>query len=440
MFGTAIIEEPEYENYEKPLIDIWKTIAEEKFYAYQAKLELKQKLNREQQLYEYHTLIHFVHENNLKLSRQQMVMKNIYQQIYLSNAKDLRLYHKEIKKNERFLQYLAQENAIMEQEDYRSYQLREYHKELERETFEQELMLHEEQNQCEVDRFWGIDLFQKLLEQEEKRLLSDYLQYVKYLNQLMFRCQLISQRTENIRFTIEDMKLVADDTIIWDEDSEDDEDYIEDDNEDNNNNYNEMKNKEMKEKDEKNRIQQMLAEVRLSEQSINDSSMINVREGMQVIHGKIITPKAIAEIEQEEDDDDDDDDEINYNLHQVAKKQQQEQSSETKVTSSQFTFKQSSLSNILTNNNHPISSSKVSSSSKIPTTILSSNDSITSEATMITMSSTATMAKKVKHPLDSLTRYRRKLLHEFQRLAFIKFLKAEEFRHKLKIRMKTKFY
>jgi len=79
----------------------------------------------------------------------------------------------------------------MEYEDTRSFHYREYQAELIREEKERENMYNEEQEQCEVDKFWGIELFEKNLLQEERRLREFYAQRVKTLNQELVKMKVV---------------------------------------------------------------------------------------------------------------------------------------------------------------------------------------------------------------------------------------------------------
>jgi len=79
----------------------------------------------------------------------------------------------------------------MEYEDTRSFHYREYQAEQIREEKERENMYNEEQEQCEVDKFWGIELFEKNLLQEERRLREFYAQRVKTLNQELVKMKVV---------------------------------------------------------------------------------------------------------------------------------------------------------------------------------------------------------------------------------------------------------
>ncbi len=75
----------------------------------------------------------------------------------------------------RFEKYLECERDNMVYEDSRSYELRRYEFEVIQEYIEREEMYNEEKDQTEVDRFWGLDLYQRKLHEEEERLRKIYI-------------------------------------------------------------------------------------------------------------------------------------------------------------------------------------------------------------------------------------------------------------------------
>ena len=78
-------------------------------------------------------------------------------------------------------------------EDARSYQLRDYDWQCASEQREQEAMFNCELEQCEVDNFWGIDLFERRKNDEELRLRRAYEEKVARMNALLVRTTAIQR-------------------------------------------------------------------------------------------------------------------------------------------------------------------------------------------------------------------------------------------------------
>ena len=94
--------------------------------------------------------------------------------------------------------YFESERDIMISEDDRSYKLRHYNWECERIIRERENMFNEEREQTDVDRFWGLDLYELNLNNEEKRLRILYYQRVEELNKVLMKTKAI----KNIDFIL----------------------------------------------------------------------------------------------------------------------------------------------------------------------------------------------------------------------------------------------
>ena len=89
-------------------------------------------------------------------------------------------FDREERRRVRFEQYLESERENMVYEDARSYSLRTYEFEVIQQCIEREMMFNEEQDQIEVDRFWGLDLYQRKLHEEEERLRKLYIAKVSH--------------------------------------------------------------------------------------------------------------------------------------------------------------------------------------------------------------------------------------------------------------------
>ena len=85
-----------------------------------------------------------------------------------------RAYERQQRKEKRFQEYLANERNTMSFEDDRSHHLRFYLWERDREFLELEGMVIAETEQCEVDRFWGLDYQQECLAREEIKFRKVY--------------------------------------------------------------------------------------------------------------------------------------------------------------------------------------------------------------------------------------------------------------------------
>lgn len=87
----------------------------------------------------------------------------------------------------RYKKYMECEREHLMYEDNRSYKLRDYNWQVVHEHKEQMDMLTAEMEQTEVDRFWGVDLYERKQNEEEERLRKAYERKVHQLNQMMVR-------------------------------------------------------------------------------------------------------------------------------------------------------------------------------------------------------------------------------------------------------------
>lgn len=95
---------------------------------------------------------------------------------------EARRFDKEQRREARWQQYLAIEREHMTQEDHRAHAVRAYQEEIARETYERECMFNAECDQCEIDRFWGLEYYAQALQEEERRLRRFYHERVVQLN------------------------------------------------------------------------------------------------------------------------------------------------------------------------------------------------------------------------------------------------------------------
>lgn len=191
MFGVS----RDIEIDDTPAIDFWKIVAETQLGKIRELERLKKQKLREQELEEFNNMKNYVRERIIMMERYHSLQKHISEE-YEKN----RLYERELareeRRHQRFLKYLEYERSIMEYEDIRSYELREYDYELAREQIERENMFNEELEQCEVDKFWGIDHYYKNISHEEDRLNEFYIQRLKEKNKQLVEMRCIKKIPE----------------------------------------------------------------------------------------------------------------------------------------------------------------------------------------------------------------------------------------------------
>lgn len=156
---------------------------------------------------------------------------------------------REMRKEARFEAYLAAEREHMMYEDGRGYkvshsvafffsetgkanltyllitilriysmfispQLRDYDWQVLHEAAEREDMYNAECEQCEYDRFWGLDLFIRIQNDEEKRLRKVYEERVAHLNSMLVRTKAVK---ESKTFSFAKIGTLAEDFVYRDE-------------------------------------------------------------------------------------------------------------------------------------------------------------------------------------------------------------------------------
>jgi exonuclease VII large subunit len=178
MFGTP---DPWEEPDDLPDIHDWKATAVEIDAILQAQRDEFARRKRMEELATLQTMRNYVAEKTTIYQRREEQLRHMAEE-YEQNRILKRQYDREERRRERFERYLTKEREHMLYEDERSYQLRDYHFEVAREQQEREDMFNEECDQCEIDRFWGIDMFEKNIREEEQRLRAFYEQRVYEAN------------------------------------------------------------------------------------------------------------------------------------------------------------------------------------------------------------------------------------------------------------------
>ncbi|RYH13211.1 hypothetical protein EON65_36220 [archaeon] len=167
---------------EAPDIEQWKHEANDIASMLKRKREAQRRRERRQELQKFEELKDYVRERTVVLDRHQKQMERIAAQVETDRLAK-RAAEREVRKQERYAKYLEQERYMMQEEDKRSGEMRFHGFEKKREEFERIRMYDEEMEQCEVDRFWGIDYYENMMAQEEQRLRKFYEDRVKYKNE-----------------------------------------------------------------------------------------------------------------------------------------------------------------------------------------------------------------------------------------------------------------
>lgn len=178
LFGIPV---PQDHSHEKPMINIWKKIADEKHALFKERERLKEEERRRIAQQNLQTLKDYIQERLTVLDRQQDQMKAMQEEEELRRQQQ-RIFDKQERRRLRFAAYLQEERWHMEVEDARSHALRAYLEEIQRENMERENMFNAECDQREMDRFWGVDYFEECLRIEEQRLRAFYQARVIQLN------------------------------------------------------------------------------------------------------------------------------------------------------------------------------------------------------------------------------------------------------------------
>ena len=178
MFGTP---DPWEDPDDLPEIHNWKNTAVEIDEVLQARRDEIARRKRREELATLQTIRNYVTEKTVVYQRREDQLRHMAEE-YEQNRILKRQHDREERRRQRFMIYLEKEREHMMFEDERSYKLRAYEFELMREQQEREDMFNEECDQCEVDRYWGIDAFEANIRNEERRLREFYEQRVYEAN------------------------------------------------------------------------------------------------------------------------------------------------------------------------------------------------------------------------------------------------------------------
>lgn len=159
----------------------WRSIADRKANYYQARRDAQKAEQRREELRRYEELKDYVRERLIILDRHQKQMIRIAEQAEEDRLAK-RAAEKSARRAQRFAKYLEDERQRMVIEDRRSGEMRFLQYETVREAQERARMWEEECEQCERDRFWGLDYFENMMRREELRLRQFYEDRVRYKN------------------------------------------------------------------------------------------------------------------------------------------------------------------------------------------------------------------------------------------------------------------
>lgn len=179
----------EVDHGELPLIKVWKTKADQKIQEYHDRKEREAAEKREAELREYIKLKDYVNERTRLFRRREKQMELMSLQEEADRV-ERRKADKTRVKEEKFQKYLECERLSMTMEDEYSYKRRFFEWECDQIAREREDMFNAECEQTDIDRFWGFEVYERRINEEEKRLRHFYEQKVLRLNQ-----ELVVQKT-----------------------------------------------------------------------------------------------------------------------------------------------------------------------------------------------------------------------------------------------------
>lgn len=163
------------------IVHQWKVGVDESHEAYLARIAEEARLRRLREIQEHKELIIYINERSNILERKRNQMERMKEQKELDRV-EKRHAEKMSRREHKYQVYLSNERDLLTHEDDRSYKLRFYEWECRQEDREREDMYSEYLEQTEVDRFWGLELFERRLNAEEKRLREVYAKRVQYFN------------------------------------------------------------------------------------------------------------------------------------------------------------------------------------------------------------------------------------------------------------------
>ncbi len=165
------------------------TEAHNEFLREQRELERRR---REANTKECEDLRDYVDNRILRLNRARLRM--VYQQEREEDERiTRRAEERRQRREERIARYEAIERGFMEAEDFLAAQCRIDDWERAREATERENMYNEEMDQREVDRFWGLDLFEANKRAELERLRQFYVERVKKTNEKLMFAKVVNE-------------------------------------------------------------------------------------------------------------------------------------------------------------------------------------------------------------------------------------------------------
>lgn len=189
-FGVAVEVDT---SHEKPMLDIWKKIADTQHAKFKERERLKEEERKRIAQENLQTLKDYIKERITVLDRQQDLMKSLQEEEEIRRQQQ-RMFEKQERRRLRWEEYLATERFHMENEDARSHAHRAYIEEIYRENEERENMYNMECDQREIDRFWGLDYYEEMLREEEKRLRAFYQARIIQLNREMQKMGCVQPR------------------------------------------------------------------------------------------------------------------------------------------------------------------------------------------------------------------------------------------------------
>eukprot|EP01034_Spumella_vulgaris_P029800 gene29800-36906_t len=195
----------ETDHGELPQIKVWKLEVDAKTTIYRARQEEIAAALREKELREMIALKDYVNERSKVSRRRQKQMEHQSEQEEHDRI-ERRQGERDLRRAAKFEQFIEHERECMLREDVRSYELRRHDWEVSQTHREREEMWNAEQEQCEVDRFWGLDQYERRMNDEERRLKRLYEAKVIDLNMKlssMRAVQPITRRDRNNKVVVQ---------------------------------------------------------------------------------------------------------------------------------------------------------------------------------------------------------------------------------------------
>jgi hypothetical protein len=177
----------------------WKALACEKYADYLRRMEMEHRETRQRKVEENHELLEYVDRRLYMIEEKERDKKRREEEAEVARLAQ-RAADRAARRHAQWLLYIQGQRQEMEYEDRRSRQLREYEWECFRERIERGCMYDEERKQTFCDRYWGIDLYERRMNEEEVRLRRLYEEKVRRLGRDMMKMKAIQTvRKEAIR-------------------------------------------------------------------------------------------------------------------------------------------------------------------------------------------------------------------------------------------------